>query len=271
MIWKIKPPFKTYKNKNSKLSAGRYVQILPDDTFIVSYPKSGNTWFRFLLANLIYLERQTITLSKLEKLVPDIYRNTQEELLSIPTPRFMKSHEYFNPRYPKTIYIVRDPRDVALSYYHHLIKVRKIDEDYPINLWIKPFVAGEFNPQYGTWAENVGSWLGAKKDKDDFLLISYEELLNNGFKTMQTVASFLGIATDDNRLKRVIELSSADRMRKLEIKEKWQPTKGDDMHMDKPFIRAAKSRNWETDLSKQSVAYIENAWQILMKQLGYLN
>ena len=268
MIWKIKQPLKTYKN--SQPSAGRSVQILPDDTFIVSYPKSGNTWFRFLLANLIYLERQTITLSKLEKLVPDIYRNTQEELLNISTPRFLKSHEYFNPRYPRTIYIVRDPRDVAVSYYYHLIKVRKIDENYPIDLWIKPFVAGEFHPQFGTWAENVGSWLGARKDRDDFLLISYEELLNNGFKTLQTVASFLGIATDDNRLKQVIELSSAERMRKLEIKEKWQPNKGD-MRMDKPFIRAAKSRNWETDLSKQAVVYIETAWQTLMKHLGYLN
>lgn len=267
IIRKIKQILKT--DKNSQPSACRSVQILPDDTFIVSYPKSGNTWFRFLVANLIYLERQSVTFSNIEKLVPDIYVNTQEELLSISTPRFIKSHEYFDPRYPKVIYIVRDPRDVAVSYYHHLIKECQINEDYSIDSWIKPFVAGEFNPQFGTWAENVGSWLGARKDKDDFLLISYEELLNNSLKTMQIVASFLGLATDENQLKQVIELSSADRMRELEIKEKWQPH--NNMRMDKPFVRAAKSRNWETDLSKQAIAHIEDTWQPLMKKLKYLN
>lgn len=264
----IKQKLKT--DKNSQPSASRSVKVLPDDTFIVSYPKSGNTWLRFLLANLIYLERQSITLSNFEKLVPDIYENTQEQLLSISKPRLIKSHEYFDPKYPKIIYMVRDPRDVAVSYYHYLIKERQIDEDYPIDEWIKPFIAGEFHPQFGTWAENVGSWLGARNGRDDFLLLSYEELLNDSLKTMQKVASFLGVTTDDNQLKRVIELSSANRMRELEKKEKWLSNK-DNTRTDKPFIRAAKSRSWETDLSKESVAHIENTWHPLMKQLGYLN
>ena len=268
MIKKIKQIFKT--DKNSKPSASRSVQVLPDDTFIVSYPKSGNTWLRFLLANLFNLERQSVTLSSFKKFVPDIYENTQEELLSFAKPRFLKSHEYFDPRYPKIIYIVRDPRDVAVSYYHHLIKERQIDEDYPIDEWIKAFVAGDFHPQFGTWAENVGSWLGARNGREDFLLLSYEELLNDSLKTMLKVASFVGVARDENQLKQVIELSSANRMRELEKKEKWLNNKAN-MRTDKPFIRAAKSRNWETDLSKESIAYIENSWSTLMENLGYLN
>jgi len=45
--------------------------------------------------------------------------------------RIIKSHEYFDPRSKKVIYIVRDPRDVALSYYDFSRKYRQIDDSYP--------------------------------------------------------------------------------------------------------------------------------------------
>ena len=41
---------------------------------------------------------------------------------ALPRPRVLKSHESFQPHYPSVIYIVRDPRDVAVSYYHHAMK-----------------------------------------------------------------------------------------------------------------------------------------------------
>ena len=37
--------------------AGRDLAVYADDTFVVSYPRSGNTWTRFLVANLVYTDK----------------------------------------------------------------------------------------------------------------------------------------------------------------------------------------------------------------------
>src|SRR5258708_8153953 len=94
--------------------AGRGLTVFPDDIFLVSYPRSGNTWARFLLGNLIYQD-DPITFSNLESRIPEIYFNRDRFLRELPRPRMLKSHECFQPHYPRVIYIVRDPRDVAGS------------------------------------------------------------------------------------------------------------------------------------------------------------
>ena len=126
---------------------GRNFPVFPDDVFIVSYPRSGNTWTRFLIANLIYPE-EAITFANMEWKIPDVYKNTRRQLLRTPRPRILKSHEYFDPRYKKVIYIVRDPRDVALSYYHFARKYRKVEDGYPLERYISRFIAGEVD-EYG--------------------------------------------------------------------------------------------------------------------------
>ena len=93
---------------------GRSITVFPDDIFLVSYPKSGNTWMRFLIGNLLHQD-EPITFSNIELKVPDIYQNSNRKLLQISPPRILKSHEYFDPRYKKTICIVRDTRDIAVS------------------------------------------------------------------------------------------------------------------------------------------------------------
>ena len=54
----------------------------------------------------------------MEYIIPDIYKNTEKDLKVIKRPRVLKSHEYYDPRQKKLIYLVRDPRDVVISYYH---------------------------------------------------------------------------------------------------------------------------------------------------------
>ena len=107
---------------------GRALQIFPDDVFLVSFPKSGNTWTRFLIANLAHPE-QPASFANLYELVPDPEGTPKRIFDRIPRPRIIKSHECFDPRYPRVIYIVRDPRDVALSQYHYHRKCRKIDDE----------------------------------------------------------------------------------------------------------------------------------------------
>ena len=128
-------------------SGGRNFHVFPDDSFIVSYPRSGNTWTRFLVANLVYQD-EPVTFANIEQIIPDVYKNTRKQLLGVPSPRILKSHEYFDPRYKRVIYIVRDPRDVVVSYYHYQLKVRRIEDGYPLDQFVSRFVTGDLD-SYG--------------------------------------------------------------------------------------------------------------------------
>ncbi len=246
---------------------GRNFPVFPDDVFIVSYPRSGNTWTRFLIANLIYQE-EPITFANIEQKIPDVYKNTRRQLLRTPRPRVLKSHEYFDPRYKKVIYIVRDPRDVAVSYYHFARKYKKIEDGYPLEGYLARFIAGEVD-DYGSWKENVGSWLATRQGTDSFLLLRYEDMLEHTASELAKVASLLGIERSPGQIARAVELSSADRMRDLEKKQAgvWVNTKK--TRKDIPFVRAAGSGGWRSSLSESQVAAIESAWGPLMEPLGY--
>jgi len=71
--------------------ANRFLQVYPDDTFIVSYPRSGNTWTRFLIANLVYAH-QEVSFLNIEKLIPDTSSQSSRALKRTPRPRIIKTH-----------------------------------------------------------------------------------------------------------------------------------------------------------------------------------
>ena len=244
------------------------LKIYDDDVFIVSYPKSGNTWTRFLIANLVYPEKNP-DFSNIDRLIPDPEVLAKRILDKLPRPRYIKSHQYFDPRYPKVIYIVRDPRDVVLSEYHFDIKRRAIGENHPVQEFVSRFVRGELNHPYGTWGENATTWFYARRGDRRFLLVRYEALQSAAAQEMGRIARFLGVSADTERLGIAIQQSSADRMRELEKKQAhlWRSTR--ETQKDKPFVRSAKSGGWRQELPEASVAEIESAWGGLMREMGY--
>jgi hypothetical protein len=254
--------------------AGRGVTVYPDDVFLVSYPRSGNTWTRFLLGNLLYPDAP-VTFSNIETRIPEIYFNRDRMLRALPRPRMLKSHESFQPHYPHVIYIVRDPRDVAISFYHHNVKARNIQDDYPMTSFVPRFIAGEFDQKFGSWRDNVLSWVSLRGENPNFMMLRYEEMKRDtGAALLQVVAflehcSFRKIDSRPEALQRAIELSSPERMRTLEKEEaaSWVLTKS--TRSDKPFVRTAKAGGWKSQLGPESVEAIESAWGELMQSLGY--
>lgn len=251
-----------------KLRIERDITIFPDDVFLTSYPRSGNTWTRFLIGNLIHSDEE-VTFLSVERLVPDMYKHSDRVLRGLPRPRTVKSHECFDPRYRKVIYIVRDPRDVAVSNYHWELKLRSVKEGYSIEEFVPRWMAPDFWPRIGSWGDHVGSWLATRQGKEGFLLLRYEDLKENSERELARVAEFLGIQASSERVKRAVELSSAENMRKIERKEsgKWVATTL--TRQDKPFVRNATSGGWKSVLPEKTVAYIETHWGHLMNDLGY--
>jgi hypothetical protein len=249
--------------------ADRNLAVYPDDTFIVSYPRSGNTWTRFLIANLIF-PSENVTFANIERLIPDTSSQSNRALKRTPRPRIIKSHQYFDPRYRRVLYIVRDPRDLVLSYYNFQRKYRQIADDYPLADYVDDFVQGRLiSADWGSWGENVASWVYTRQNQSGFLLMRYEDMKSDTEKQLRRIAAFLGLEPTPKRLQKAIEASSPERMRELERTQadQWVATKKH--RKDIPFVGAATSGQWQSDLPAALVSKIESTWGNLMLMLGY--
>ena len=254
--------------------AGRNLTIFYDDVFLVSYPRSGNTWSRFLIGNLIYPD-DPVTFANIESRFPEIYFNPDRVMRRLPRPRILKSHECFQPQYRSVIYIIRDPRDIAVSFYHHNVKAGNLPDDYPMEDFIPRFIAAEFDSKWGSWSDHVTSWLALRQNQPRFLLLRYEDMKQDPERELARVAAYLErcsfgkIDVTPAKLKHAVDLSSPERMRALEKKQarEWVLTRN--TRHDKPFLRTATSGGWKSSLSRTSVAQIEAAWGEIMQGLGY--
>ena len=278
--------------------ASRMAKVLPEAVFLVSFPKSGNTWTRFLIGNLIHPE-EPVTFANVDQIVPDVYGTARNDMRKVRPPRVFKSHEAFEPRYRRIIYVVRDPRDVAVSSYHFARKGRHIND----SLSLETYISTQFLKRghtFGSWGEHVGSWLanplnisqlvhltyvsgrtfastdlarthslGTRERGREFLLLRYEDFLEKPEQELSKAAEFLGLHASPGALARSVELSAADKMKKLERMQSdlWGTTKQG--RKDINFVREAKSEQWKKSLSAASVAEIESKWGHLMDLLGY--
>jgi hypothetical protein len=206
--------------------------------------------------------------ANINRLLPAPGVSSKRFLKKLPRPRILKSHEPLDLRFKKVIYLVRDPRDVAVSEYHFSLKKRYIDSSVSLEEFVTLFIAGQ-TAGYGSWWEHAAGWIAARQGNPAFLLVRYEDLLSDSVTHTARIAEFLGIKASPERLLAAVERSSADRMRKLEKQQAdhWTGTK--DTRRDIPFVRAATSGGWRQALPPGSAEQIEAAWAPLLNFLGY--
>jgi hypothetical protein len=250
------------------VSGGRAATIFESDRLIVSYPRSGNTWLSFLLTNLTHPEEPT-TFLNLDSRCPDIHQRSDRYLLGVPRPRLMKSHEPFDGRYRRVAYLVRDPRDVALSYHRFLAKTRIIDSSLPLSEFIDGFLDGRWDADRGTWGEHVGSWLGARRSDDSLLLIRYEDLHSEPEQQLARAGDFLGIPNSPESCARAVGLATPERMRKLEASEAERVPELKATRLEIPFIGAAEVGQGRAELEPRDQSRIVERWRGIMEELGY--
>jgi hypothetical protein len=266
----------------------RLIEVPPDATFLVSFPKSGNTWTRFLIGNLTH-PNESVTFANVDRIVPDVHGAAVRDLGAALPPRVFKSHESFDPRYRRVIYIVRDPRDVAVSSYHFARKGRHIPDSLPLETYISTIFLRRGHT-YGSWAEHLRSWLVNQSNisqmlrrqifstghiaevgslRRRFMLLRYEDLLDNTERELAKVAEFMDLNTSSEQISRAVAASSVDKMKQLEQKQShlWGSTK--EGRQDIRFVREGRSGQWKKSLSATSVAEIESAWGYLIATLGY--
>lgn len=254
-------------DKLLKRKRGRAITVFPDDRFLVSYPRSGNTWLRFLISNLVDPDSE-IGFGNIDAYIPGIYKIHDRDLRSFHRPRILKSHEYYHPAYRKVIYLVRDPRDTAVSNYYYLKKIQKLPDTLSLVEYIDYFIAGS-GYSYGSWGEHIGSWLGARLGTPDFLLLRYEDMHEKPLDELAKVAQFLGLRSDMAILEQSIQKSTLNKMRQSEVENRqdWKAMRTS--RQDLLFVREGSMNHWMTVLSAESAAKIDSVWGNQMRMLGY--
>jgi len=247
---------------------GRNLHVRSSDIFIVGYPKSGNTWLDFLVACVISERVEDVNFKSINTIVGDIHALSPWQLHRLKNPRYLKSHNYFTPKYSKVVHIVRHPYDVAVSYYYFLLKGKMFDESYSLSEFVTDWVEGKWGEGYGTWEFNTRSWIaGASVEKRHFIF--YEDLKKDTIGELSKVVDFLGIQVSADKVSEAVTWCQPENMNRLE-KEGFagflKGVKGD--RADIEFVRTAQSRK-RASLSDKDKEKIAAAWQPLMDELGY--
>jgi hypothetical protein len=240
----------------------RHLGLTQHDVLLASYPKSGNTWLKFMLCHL--LTGAEVDFDRSESICPGIGAHKTAPRLLPGGGRLIKSHEQFRSEYKKAIYIVRDGRDVAVSYYYHLLREGKADGAFSELL---PLILDGKQDGYGTWRDHVDSWLDSPLNRAGLVCIArYEDCLSEPSATLARVVQFLGLDIEPSAIDQAIAANTADKMR---AKEKDSQTAIKHKHSDIPFVRAATKGGWRSTFSEGDNALFEANAGATLDRLGY--
>ena len=270
--------------------------------WLASFPKSGNTWMRSFLHNLLrnptesydintltdftYGEAQTrwfrpfdprpgsqYSLDDVRRMRPLVHRHLTT--LS-PASVFVKTHNALieDQGVPTVtmeatagaIYIIRDPRDVVISYSHHQGK----PVDFVIDMMRDEAacVAGDDATVYeylSSWSRHVQSWTHTPNPQ--LLVLRYEDMLDQPVKSFGAVTKFLGIDVPRPRLDKAMKLSS---FKVLKAQEQRKGFIERPAQADAAFFREGKAGQWRKILTPDQVARIEAHHGEQMRRFGYL-
>tara|TARA_Y100001970_G_C14068074_1_gene767822 strand:- start:119 stop:976 length:858 start_codon:yes stop_codon:yes gene_type:complete len=244
---------------------GKFFRTFKDDLFICSYPKSGTLWVSLITAILLK-KTNDINLLNIDNITPDIYTNKESKFINAKRPRMFKTHESFDPRFKRVIYVVRDPRDVIVSLYFFLIKIGKINKNYSKRKFVKEFLNGTYDIDFGSWEQNIGSWFGGKKE--NIIFVRYEDLKKNYSKEIKRICVFLKIKPKKTLIKKVVNKTQFETLQKQEEKYdlKWSVNSKKN---NLKYFRSGKINQWKKFLSTGENKIIKNKWKFYMKLFKY--
>ena len=276
--------------------------------WLSSYPKSGNTWLRYLIANYFFNQKNLFDykiissiksfpiddviekISNKEELIKDPYKISQywiqsQELMKIKSGNvaFLKNHnalvninnnELTNEKISlAAIHIVRDPRDVAVSYanYKNLNYDKIIENMCSKNLRYEYKLNKNNFPKIeilGSWKFHYLSWKNGIPNIPR-ILIKYEDLVDDCFKVFYNVIYFLSkilkFEINEDKIKFCVNFANFKNLKNYEIQNGFYENDS-----NSSFFNSGKSGNWINILNKDQIKKIEEEFKDVMKSLDYL-
>jgi hypothetical protein len=231
----------------------------PSDIFVAGYPKSGNTWVQYMMAGVVFgVDTRLAPDSLIQDLVPDI--NFMRFYRRYFSSMFFKTHDLPKPNCRKVIYLVRDGRDVMVSYFHHLAAIGNPPD------FLKLVSTGEglFPCR---WHEHIEAWTANPHDAQ-MITVSYERLKEDTVTELQRICDFAGLERERSFLEQVARNSTFENMRKKEKKFGWlNPI----WPRDKAFVRRGKVGSFEDEMPAAVLEAFMRLSASTLKRLGYLS
>jgi hypothetical protein len=190
--------------------------------FIASYPKSGTTWMQAIVFYLT-TNGSNQDFSHISSFTPfyEIDKHWEESnFLS----KYRENHaklgvNIFNTHLRcdmlphgnsfKYIYIIRDPKDVVVSFFHHLS-----NQDGGFDGTFKEFLVqwccGDI--AYGRWTDHLRSWFEVV-NKEKILILRYEDLHKNIKQNLMKISNFLDLKTSDEVINSIAHLVQFETMK----------------------------------------------------------
>ena len=271
--------------------------------WLSSYPKSGNTWFRVFLANLLHQNKEPIALNEVDPIIndrivtdrtfinevcgfntallsddeldtlnPNIYKWIGNNQIDVSYHKLHKAYTFVNDNEPViptegclgVLYFVRNPLDIALSLANHFFY--SIDD--AIQMLGNETYALHHYPLRQTllsWSKHVDSWIAAKDI--NLLVLRYEDMHLNPQAAFSQAVQFLQIDATPDRIAQSIAFSNFDKLQHIEN------TSG---FMDKPpklknFFRKGKMGDWQNNLTDAQIQKIIEDHGDTMQTFGYLD
>ena len=280
--------------------------------WLASYPKSGNTWVRSFISSILFTKDGDVDLSKLENIsqfplrsqftnyiddlqdVKKVYQNWSnvQNYMNLDNKiKFLKTH-HVNCKIENfeftddnnslgVIYIVRDPRNVACSVKNHF-SLENYDEVknflFREHNWLGVITDKKIKPLdnkiptlISSWKTNYLSW---KNKTKNYLLIKYENLLENPYlefgKISKYLENHLNVKFDEKKIKKAIETCSFRNLQQLETDGKFKEQTVDKQNKSVKFFHLGPENDWKKILDKNISREIENKFKAEMEELGYL-
>jgi len=280
----------------------------PDSRKIVwlaSYPKSGNTWFRIFLSNLLNkrdtpanineldggpiassrilfdeatgLSSSDLTTDEIENLRPEIYRYLAEQSDQL---LFHKIHDAFtitsegNPLIPESathsvIYFIRNPLDVAVSFAHHSsLPCSKIVTQMNDNSFAFCSRTDKLHNQLNQKLLSWSNHIRSWVDQSNLpiIVIRYEDMKTKTFETFKSAITFLNLTYSEEEIERAINFSDFAIIKDQEnISGFKEKAPGSNQ-----FFRKGEIGSWKEELTPEEINSIKSQHKEIMERFGYL-
>lgn len=270
MINIVRKSVSAVKRKVQEREGKKFLASNPliDDIYLVSFPKSGNHWLRFLLANAIKSHFQIdrdVNFFTIDDIIPNIHVKSGALREGGPfgrpdLPRLIKSHRTYTPYYNRVILLVRDPRDVMISYYHFLKDRQMISQDTSLSQFVQ-------HPRHGAaaWVAHTSNWYSTFEPSQNIQLFRYEDFLDHPHHQLGRLMSLLGISANQVALEEAVDLSSKENMKRSgSIHRSVVVTQ----ILEAPLVRQATATQGK-ELSPSDRQYVEDVTRDVAQVVGY--
>jgi hypothetical protein len=270
--------------------------------WIASYPKSGNTWMRAFLHNYIRRSDAPCDINRLTDLtaadvnaeryrrydprpasqytiaeVQRMRRQVHRDLTALDsTLVFVKTHNalmlvegapLITPEVTAgAIYIVRDPRDIAVSFSHH--RGRSIDDTIAFMADPEAATGGtdaKVYERFSSWSMHVHSWTNRPDPR--IQVVRYETMLKDPHSVFAAQIRWLGEDPPPDRLNRAIRFSAFD---ELHAQEQAKGFKERVSGSTAAFFGTGQAGHWRSVLNPAQQGRIERDHGTMMQRFGYL-